>query len=104
VQIIAGQNTAGLHGFRAQFETGAIDLAQPSVIKVGGPSAMLEIAALAKAFGGRDGPGLGRYPDLSVLRRHQVAELAVIRRDRQTATHRTEDGCAKVLAQNWPLP
>src|SRR5580698_5587373 len=30
-----------------------IDVAQPSVIKIGGPSAMLEIAALAKAFGVR---------------------------------------------------
>jgi len=28
-------------------------VAQPSVIKIGGPSAMLEIAALAKAFGVR---------------------------------------------------
>ena len=30
-----------------------MDVAQPSVIKIGGPSAMVEIAALAKAFGVR---------------------------------------------------
>ncbi len=53
VPIAAGENAAGLHDFRAQFEAGALDVAQPSVIKIGGPSAMLEIAALAKAFGVR---------------------------------------------------
>ncbi len=53
VPIAAGENAAGLHDFRAAFEAGAQDVAQPSVIKIGGPSAMLEIAALAKAFGVR---------------------------------------------------
>jgi D-galactarolactone cycloisomerase len=53
VPIAAGENAAGLHDFLAQFEAGAIDVAQPSVIKIGGPSAMLEIAALANAFGVR---------------------------------------------------
>ena len=51
--IAAGENAAGLHDFRAAFEAGALDVAQPSVIKIGGPSAMIEIAALAKAFGVR---------------------------------------------------
>ena len=126
VPIAAGENAAGLHDFHAQFEAGAVDVAQPSVIKIGGPSAMLEIAALAKAFGVRvvphnayfgpgflaslhvnatiapdapferlfvdleasplhdlvvakdgkvtvpDGPGLGRDPDMDVLRRYLV--------------------------------
>ena len=53
VPIAAGENAAGLHDFRAAFEAGALDVAQPSVIKIGGPSAMVEIAALAKAFGVR---------------------------------------------------
>jgi D-galactarolactone cycloisomerase len=53
VPIAAGENAAGLHDFLDQFNAGAIDVAQPSVIKIGGPSAMLEIAALAKAFGVR---------------------------------------------------
>jgi D-galactarolactone cycloisomerase len=50
IPIAAGENAAGLHDFRAAFEAGAQDIAQPSVIKIGGPSAMVEIAALAKAF------------------------------------------------------
>jgi D-galactarolactone cycloisomerase len=51
--IAAGENAAGLHDFRTAFEAGALDVAQPSVIKIGGPSAMVEVAALAKAFGVR---------------------------------------------------
>jgi D-galactarolactone cycloisomerase len=128
VPIAAGENAAGLHDFRAAFEAEALDVAQPSVIKIGGPSAMIEITALAKAFdvrvvphnayfgagylaslhcnaalapdapferlfidleaspyhdlvvakGGRvivpDGPGLGRDPDISILKRYQMAE------------------------------
>ena len=129
IPIAAGENAAGLHDFRAAFEAGAQDIAQPSVIKIGGPSAMIEIAALAKAFGVRlvphnayfgagflaslhvnaalapdctvraacsstskpaptttwwrrrtarsrvpTGPGLGRDPDMAVLRRYQVRE------------------------------
>jgi len=53
IAVAAGENAGGLHDFRRKFEAGAIDVAQPSVIKIGGPSAMLEIAAVAKAFGAR---------------------------------------------------
>jgi D-galactarolactone cycloisomerase len=128
VPIAAGENAAGLFAFRALFEAGALDVAQPSVTKIGGPSAMLEIAALARAFGVRlvphnayfgpgylaslhvnatvaphapfehifidledsplgewvrpvngqvripQGPGLGRDPDLAVLRRYALGE------------------------------
>jgi D-galactarolactone cycloisomerase len=49
IPIAAGENAAGLHDFKAAFEVGAQDIAQPSVIKIGGPSAMVEIATLAKA-------------------------------------------------------
>ncbi len=128
VPIAAGENAAGLFAFRALFEAGALDIAQPSVTKIGGPSAMLEIAALARAFGVRlvphnayfgpgylaslhvnatvapdapfehifvdleasplgewvrpeqglarvpQGPGLGRDPDMAVLRRYAIGE------------------------------
>ena len=128
IPIAAGENAAGLHDFRAAFEAGAQDIAQPSVTKIGGPSAMVEIAALAKAFGVRlvphnayfgagylaslhvnaalapdapferlfidleaspyhdlveaqngkvrvpDGPGLGRDPDMHILRRYLVKQ------------------------------
>lgn len=126
IPIAAGENAAGLHDFRAAFEAEAQDVAQPSVTKIGGPSAMIEVAALAKAFGVRlvphnayfgagylaslhvgaalapespferlfidlqedpyggmlsavdgrvmvpTGPGLGRDPDLDVLRKYLV--------------------------------
>ena len=49
----AGENAAGLNDFNPMFEEGALDVAQPSVTKIGGPSAMMEIAALAKAHGVR---------------------------------------------------
>ena len=131
--IAAGENAAGLHDFRAAFEAGALDVAQPSVIKIGGPSAMVEVAALAKAFGVRvvphnayfgagylaslhcnaalapdapferlfldleaspyhelviakdgrvalpDGPGLGRDPDMAVIKRYRIGEPGVHR-------------------------
>ena len=131
--IAAGENAAGPHDFRAAFEAGALDVAQPSVIKIGGPSGMIEIAALAKAFGVRvvphnayfgagylaslhcnaalapdapferlfldleaspyhdlvaaengrvavpDGPGLGRDPDMAVLRKYLVGDAGIHR-------------------------
>jgi D-galactarolactone cycloisomerase len=49
--IAAGENAAGLHDFRAMFECGAIDIAQPSVTKIGGITEMRKIIALAEGFG-----------------------------------------------------
>ncbi len=48
-RIAAGENAAGLHDFRDMFERGAIDIAQPSVTKIGGVTEMLKIIALAEA-------------------------------------------------------
>ena len=53
VPIAAGENAAGPMEFHAAFPAGAVDIAQRSVIKIGGPSAMHEIAALARAAGVR---------------------------------------------------
>ena len=53
IPLSAGENAAGLHDFRAMFECGAIDVAQPSVTKVGGVTEMLKIRALAESFGVR---------------------------------------------------
>jgi L-rhamnonate dehydratase len=50
VPIAAGENIGTLHDFRRAFEAEAMDIVQPSVMKVGGISVMLEIFALAKAF------------------------------------------------------
>src|SRR6202012_4431449 len=47
--ISAGENVGTLHEFRAFFEAGAIDVAQPSVIKIGGITEMRRVIALAEA-------------------------------------------------------
>lgn len=49
--IAAGENTAGLFGFKALLEAGAIDVAQPSLTKVGGVGEMMRIIALCTAHG-----------------------------------------------------
>ncbi len=133
IPIAAGENAAGLHDFAQAFEAGALDIAQPSVIKTGGVSAMVEIAALCKAHGVRmvphnayfgpgylaslninaalapgvpferlfldleaspyhdlvtakdgkvivpDGPGLGRDPDMDVMKKYLVGTPTVFR-------------------------
>nr|WP_314072624.1 mandelate racemase/muconate lactonizing enzyme family protein [uncultured Roseococcus sp.] len=47
--ISAGENAGGPQDFRHLLEAKALDVAQPSVTKVGGVSAMLEVAAMTKA-------------------------------------------------------
>ena len=49
--IAAGENAGSVDDFRRMFAAGAVDYAQPSVTKVGGVSAMMEVAALAKQSG-----------------------------------------------------
>jgi len=51
--VAAGENAAGVHDFRHMFEAGAVDIAQPSVTKIGGIGEMRKIAALAQASGVR---------------------------------------------------
>ena len=51
VPIAAGENAAGLHDFCSLFDAGALDIAQPSVAKIGGITETLRIAALAEARG-----------------------------------------------------
>lgn len=54
--ISAGENIGNLHEFRAWFEAGAIDVAQPSVIKLGGITEMRKVLALAEAHSVRAVP------------------------------------------------
>ena len=56
IPIAAGENAAGLHDFRHMFEAGALDIAQPSVTKIGGVTEMRKIVALAESFGVRPVP------------------------------------------------
>jgi D-galactarolactone cycloisomerase len=46
IAIAAGENTAGVFGFQALIEAGAIDVAQPSVTKIGGIGEVLRVIAL----------------------------------------------------------
>jgi L-alanine-DL-glutamate epimerase-like enolase superfamily enzyme len=47
--IAAGENAAGLHDFIDLFQKGSIDIAQPSVTKIGGITELRKIAAAAEA-------------------------------------------------------
>lgn len=65
VPIAAGECNGSVEDFCRMFEAKAVDVAQPSVTKIGGVSAMLEIAELAREAGVRlvphcpyFGPGL----------------------------------------------
>ena len=51
IPLSAGENAAGLFGFRALIEAGAIDVAQPSVTKLGGIGETMRVVALAQAHG-----------------------------------------------------
>ncbi|MGG5822361.1 mandelate racemase/muconate lactonizing enzyme family protein [Falsiroseomonas sp. HW251] len=51
IPLTAGENTAGVFGFRALMEAGAIDIAQPSVTKIGGIGEVLQVIAVARAHG-----------------------------------------------------
>lgn len=53
VPLSAGENAGGLHDFKSMFELGAVDIAQPSVTKIGGITEVLKINAVAESFGVR---------------------------------------------------
>ena len=73
--LAAGENAAGLHDFRHMFEKGAIDIAQPSVTKIGGITEMRKIIALAEAFGVRLVPHNAYFGAGSIASLHIVASL-----------------------------
>lgn len=56
VPIAAGENAGNVVDFQRMLDAGAVDFIQPSVIKCGGLSAMLEIARLAAQAGVRVAP------------------------------------------------
>ena len=51
IPIAAGENVAGVHGFESLIDAGAIDIAQPSVTKIGGIGEVVQVIQLAKARG-----------------------------------------------------
>lgn len=51
IPIAAGENVAGLFGFKSLIDAEAIDIAQPSVTKVGGVGEMIKVIHLCQAHG-----------------------------------------------------
>jgi L-alanine-DL-glutamate epimerase-like enolase superfamily enzyme len=51
IPISAGENVSGLYGFKSLIEAGAIDIAQPSVSKIGGIGETLRVINLCDAHG-----------------------------------------------------
>jgi L-alanine-DL-glutamate epimerase-like enolase superfamily enzyme len=76
VILAAGENAAGLHDFRHLFELEAIDIAQPSVTKIGGISEMRKVAALTEAFGLRLVPHCAYFGPGYLASLHIASSLA----------------------------
>lgn len=73
--MAAGENAAGLIEFRHAFELGALDIAQPSVTKIGGISPMRRIIALAREFGVRVVPHCPYFGPGFIASLHMIAAL-----------------------------
>jgi L-alanine-DL-glutamate epimerase-like enolase superfamily enzyme len=74
--IAAGENAAGLHDFCDLFQKGAIDIAQPSVTKVGGITEMRKIIAAAEAHSVELIPHCAYFGPGNLASIHIVASLA----------------------------
>ena len=75
-RIAAGENAAGLHDFRDMFEKGSIDIAQPSVTKIGGITEMRKIIAAAEAYSVQVIPHCAYFGPGNLASIHIVASLA----------------------------
>lgn len=75
VPLAAGENASGVQGFAEHFKRGAIDVAQPSITKIGGVSGMLEVIRLAKAQGVAVVPHCFYYGAGMMAAAHVVATL-----------------------------
>jgi L-alanine-DL-glutamate epimerase-like enolase superfamily enzyme len=71
----AGENADNLHDFHSLFRARAIDIAQPSVSKIGGITEMRKIMALAEAFGVRVVPHCGYIGPGYLATLHLVASM-----------------------------
>ncbi|MFM0151832.1 mandelate racemase/muconate lactonizing enzyme family protein [Paraburkholderia sediminicola] len=75
VPIAAGENAAGIAGIRQYLESGAVDVLQPSVTKLGGVTAVREAIALANRHGVRVVPHCFFYGPGLLATAHLVASL-----------------------------
>jgi len=76
IPIAAGENAQGLMDFRTAFDTAALDVAQPSVAKIGGITDMMAIAGLAEARGVRLIPHCAYFGPGFLASLHLHARLA----------------------------
>ncbi len=75
-RIAAGENAAGLHDFIDKFEKGSIDVAQPSVTKIGGVTEMRKIIAAAEAHSVEIIPHCAYFGPGNLASIHIVASLS----------------------------
>jgi len=75
-RIAAGENGAGLHDFVDKFEKGSIDVAQPSVTKIGGITEMRKIIAAAEAHSVELIPHCAYFGPGNLASIHIVASLS----------------------------
>jgi D-galactarolactone cycloisomerase len=74
--VAAGENATGFHDFRHMFEAKAVDVAQPSVTRVGGITEARRIYALAEAYGVRIVPHCAYFGPGYLASLHLHAALA----------------------------
>lgn len=75
VPIAAGENVGTLQDFQRLFEAQAVDFVQPSVVKVGGITAMQRIVALAQAYAVRVVPHCFYWGPGYLATAHLIASL-----------------------------
>jgi L-alanine-DL-glutamate epimerase-like enolase superfamily enzyme len=76
IPIAAGENTAGRFGFKTLIEAGAIDIAQPSVTKIGGIGEMLSVIDLCRNAGVTVIPHCPYFGHGLIATLHIIAALA----------------------------
>jgi D-galactarolactone cycloisomerase len=75
-RIAAGENAAGLHDFVDMFQKGSIDIAQPSVTKIGGITEMRKIISAAEAHSVELIPHCAYFGPGNLASIHIVASLS----------------------------
>jgi D-galactarolactone cycloisomerase len=76
IPIAAGENTAGRFGFKGLIDAGAIDIAQPSITKIGGVGEVLAVIDLCRARGVTVTPHCPYFGPGLVATLHIIAAVA----------------------------
>lgn len=76
LKIAAGENAMSPKNFEQMFKAGAVDIAQPSVTKIGGISPMMEIISLARQYGVTIAPHCPYFGPGLLASMHITATLA----------------------------